>query len=90
MIMKKKNLNAKLQLTRKTIAQLNDNAMMDIQGGATLPNCINVQTNPIVCRVIPVTTTRTILTTTTVSYAGCPTDTSGTSVINPGGSIQQH
>lgn len=83
--MKKKNLNAKLQLTKKTIAQLNDNAMQDVQGGASLPQCINVQTSPVVCRIAPVTTTRTILTTTTVSWAGCPTDTTGVStVINPG------
>lgn len=89
--MKKKNLNAKLQLNKKTIAQLNENAMQEIQGGASLPQCINLNTSPVVCRVVPVTTTRTILTTITASYAGCPTDTSGTStsVINPGGSIQQ-
>lgn len=84
--MKKKNLNAKLQLTKKTIAQLNDNAMQDIQGGASLPYCINVQTSPVVCRVGPVTTTRTTLTVTTASWAGCPSDTTSIStVINPGG-----
>lgn len=83
--MKKKNLNAKLQLTKKTIAQLNDNAMQDVQGGASLPQCIHIQTSPVICRVGPVTTTRTTLTTTTVSWAGCPTDTTSIStVINPG------
>lgn len=84
--MKKKNLNAKLQLTKKTIAQLNDNMMQEVQGGASLPQCINVQTSPVVCRLYPVTTTRTTLTTTTASWAGCPSDiTDITSVINPGG-----
>ena len=67
--MKKKSLNKKLQLTKKTIAELNDNMLQDIQGGATMPPyCINIQTSPIICRPIPVTTTRT----TVINSLACP------------------
>ena len=83
--MKKKNLNAKLHLSKKTIAKLNDNVLQDIQGGASLPLCIDIRTRPVVCNPIPVTTTRT----TSINSLACPTNNCPTddftSVINPGG-----
>lgn len=87
--MKKKNLSSKLQLSKKTIAKLNDNAMQDIQGGASLPQCINIQTNPVICRPIPTTTiqptTTTIINSRVCPSLACTITSGGTSVINPAG-----
>jgi hypothetical protein len=48
----------------------------EVNGGGTYPNICVVTIVTLACPVY--TTTKTILTTTTKSYAGCPTDTTNT------------